>query len=198
VILAPGVLYSRIAPLPPGQADFPVHVGDMFLREMESDYILTSSLMVRRAEAGDALHFAEDLPISEDKECFARIARAGLGAYMDVELACQWGHGGGRVSVSSNTYSQASARLKLLERIWGADPEFLARHGEEHAQAVAEQHRRRAQWLLVRGRTREARADLRAAQSSLAYHLLARLPGPIVRGVFGLRRLLLRRSSALS
>lgn len=196
-ILAPGVPYSGIAPLPEGQADFPIHVGDMFLREMESDYILTSSLMVRRVEAGDALHFAEDLPVSEDKECFARIARAGLGAYMNVELACQWGHGGGRLSVT-NTHALTTARLKLLERIWGADPAFLARHGEEHARAVAEQHRKRAQWLLVRGRTQEARADLRAAHGPLAYRMLARLPGSVVRGMFGLRRLLLRRSRVTS
>jgi hypothetical protein len=48
--------------------------------------------------------------------------------------------------------------------------------------------------LLARGRTREARQEYRLAGGApLSHRLLASLPGPLVRGVLGLRRVLFRR-----
>src|SRR5262249_15159726 len=90
----------------------------------------------------------------------------------------------------ANVYALTSARLQVLERIWGQDEQFLARHGERFRSARAEQHLKRARWLLVRGRTREARDDLRrAGRSPLSYRLLAALPGPLASGLLRLRRL---------
>ena len=50
-------------------------------REMWSDYVATSTTMVRRALAGPALRFAEDVPTLEDRECFGRLAGAGVHAW---------------------------------------------------------------------------------------------------------------------
>src|SRR5207302_2632362 len=97
-ILAPGLWYSSVATLPEKRADFRVHVGSMYLAEMLSDYVATSTCIVRRVEAGDALRFATDVPVSEDKECFARLAGAGPAAYLDCETSWQWGHGGPRIT----------------------------------------------------------------------------------------------------
>jgi glycosyltransferase involved in cell wall biosynthesis len=186
-ILAPGVCYSSIAPLPAGRADFRVHVGDMFLREMQSDYIATSTVIARRREAGAALHFADDIRISEDKECFGRLAQLGPGAYFDCETSIQWGHAGPRVS-DTNAHALVTSRLLLFDRIWGRDARFLAEHGEELRQARAAQYLKRARWLLARGRTREARADLRhAAEIPWSYRLLAGVPEPVARGLISLR-----------
>jgi glycosyltransferase involved in cell wall biosynthesis len=194
-ILGPGVNYSAIAALPAGRADFRVHTGSLYLREMVSDYVATSTCVVRRQEAGNALHFAEDLPVSEDKECFARLAGAGTAAYFDCETSFQWEHPGPRLSADASSYHLACARLILLERIWGKDQAFLAQHGEAFTHKRTEQLLKKARWLIAHGRTREARGDLRQLERApLSYRMLAALPGPIVRTLLGLRRLLTGRA----
>jgi hypothetical protein len=182
-------MYSTIAPLPPGRDDFRVHIGSIYLGEMESNYVATSVVMVRREEAGQALRFSEDLKISQDKECFGRLAKVGLAAYFACETGTQWGHEGPRMT-DANTYDRASARLTLLDRIWASDPAFVAQYGDRLEQARQEYRMRRARWLLARGRTREARADLRAAgPCPLSYRMLASLPEPVARGLLKIRRL---------
>ena len=84
-ILGPGKQCSEIAPLPEGVVDVPVHIGSMYLRELHANYVNVNTVLVRRSVAGEALHFGEKLPTYEDWECFARIARVGLCAYIDVE-----------------------------------------------------------------------------------------------------------------
>ncbi|HYV38806.1 MAG TPA: glycosyltransferase family 2 protein [Gemmataceae bacterium] len=188
-ILGPGVPYASLAQLTKGRADFKVHIGSMYLQEMESDYVATSTVLVRREEAGAALRFADDICVSEDKECFGRLAGAGLGAYLDCETSVQWGHGGPRVT-DVDIYALASARVLLLDRIWGSDPAFVAQHGDRLEKCRREQRIKRARWLVVRGRTREARADLREAGSCpLSLKMLAALPGPMARGLLKVRRL---------
>jgi hypothetical protein len=134
-------------------------VGDLYPTLAERAYVATFTLIVRRVEAGEALHFAEDLPTYEDWECFGRLARAGMAAYLDCETAWQWGHGGPRLT-NANTAVAAATRLTLLERVWGTDPQFMAQHGDRYRRAVSAEHRRRALWLLKRGRLAEARQDL--------------------------------------
>jgi glycosyltransferase involved in cell wall biosynthesis len=189
-VLGPGVPFSSLGDLPRTREDFSVHTGSLYLPLMLADCVATFTVAVRRAEAGPALRFAEDVPTFEDQECFGRLSRAGLAAYLDCETAWQHGHAGPRLT-DANAYAAASARLKILERLWGADTDFLARHGEAYARRRAEQYRLRARWLLCRGRTPEARADLRLAGSApLLDRVLARLPGLVVGGLFGLRRVL--------
>jgi glycosyltransferase involved in cell wall biosynthesis len=188
-ILGPGVTYSTIGSLPAGRQDFSVYVGDLYLAELESNYVATSTLMVRREAAGSALWFAEDLTISEDKECFARLAQAGPAAYFHCDLSVQWGHDGPRLT-DGTTCDVSTARLILLDRIWGRDADFMARHGQRVLRAKRAAHLERARWYLVRGRNREARTDLRqAGKSPLSYRLLAALPGPVASTLLMLRRL---------
>jgi glycosyltransferase involved in cell wall biosynthesis len=182
-ILSPGVLYSSVAPLPDGWADFRVHVGSMFLPELLSDYIATTTVVTRRVEAGDALSFGADLPTAEDKECFAKLAGRGPGAYFDAELSIQWGHAGPRVT-DARRETAMDSKLKLLARVWERDADFMARHGETLRAVRRDTHLRRARWLLARGRTAEARQDLQqAGQYPLVYRLLAAVPGPVARPV---------------
>jgi glycosyltransferase involved in cell wall biosynthesis len=187
-ILGPGVWYSNIVPLPVGREDFRVHVGNLFLQEMLSDYVATSTVVARRVEAGDALFFAEDLKVSEDKECFARLAQRGPAAYFDCDLSYQWGHAGCRLT-EANLYELTRARITLMERIWGKDAGFMRAHGEEYADKLRQQYRLQAHWLLARGRTAEARAALKHSGPTPWHHrVLAALPGPVMRGLLRLRR----------
>jgi len=187
-ILGPGVAYSSLAELPAGRADFSIHAGNLYLAEMESNYVATSTLVVRRIPAGSALQFAEDLPISEDKECFARLAGIGTAAYFSCETSIQWGHTGPRIT-DMNACAYYTSRLTLLDRIWGQDPAFVATHGARLHELTVQAHLDRARWYLVRGQMREARLDLKmAGKSPLSYRLLASVPGPLARTILALRR----------
>jgi glycosyltransferase involved in cell wall biosynthesis len=185
-ILAPGVAYSSLAALPPGRADFAVHIGDMYPVLLRCNYVATQSSMIRR-EAGAALRFAEDIRIHEDYECFTRLARIGLAAYFDCETVWQWGHKDQRVS-DADEFLRASCHVKLLTRNFGADPQFRARFEERYQGALRTEHARMARCLLRTGRRQEAREELRLAGGGrLLDRALATVPAPLFTGLIGLR-----------
>ena len=180
--------FSSLAPLPPGRDDFPVYTGDLYPAQLDRLFVLTTTLLVRRSTAGSALHFPEDLPYSEDWECFARLARAGPVVYLDCETAWQYDHGGPRMTDIALEDRDAT-QLRVLERVWGRDGEFLARHRKWYESVVRRLHLRRARSMIVRGRTAEARVELRLVGGApLGYRLLAALPGAVARTLFALRR----------
>jgi glycosyltransferase involved in cell wall biosynthesis len=159
-ILGPGVPYSRIAPLPPSRTDFPVHVGSLYAQEIARPYVLTSSMVARRVEAGDALHFAEDVPTYEDLECFGRLSHRGPAAFLDYETAWQHGHSDDRLGAIDGL-RQSTASIVILERVWGADAVFLREHGELYRRVLDEQRRVRVKALVLDGRVGEAREEAR-------------------------------------
>jgi glycosyltransferase involved in cell wall biosynthesis len=194
-ILGSGVPFSSIAPLPEGIADFPVHIGDLYLAEMQGDHILTSSMMVNRKVAGTALRFAEDMPVLENKECFARLAGAGPAAYLDIETTLQNGHAGPRLS-QGHKLGWSTARLAVYERVWMQDAAFMARHGERLHQLVRAERLNHARLNLSLGRTREAREDLRLVTNIPAsYRLASLMPAPMLRGALRLRLALTGKST---
>lgn len=177
-ILGPAVPYSSIAPLPATRADdrVDVHVGDLYPEILSGHFVPTFTLMVNRELAGDALWFAEDLPTYEDLECHARLARVGPAAYIDCETAYQWGHAGPRLT-NANTYACTSARVTIIERVYGGDPQFMARYGDRYRRELRHQHLTGARWLLRKGRTREARHELdRVGHAPLGYRAAALVP----------------------
>lgn len=184
-VFGPGTAFSSIAPLPNGRTDFEVHVAQLYTSMLEAPYVLTTTVVVRREPAGEALRFAEDLSTHEDWLCYACLAKAGPAAYLACSTAYQNRHAGPRVT-DADDYNTATAHIAVLERVWGADKTFLEREGGRLRQALAKQHRGRAGWLLRQGRMREAREELRMAdERGLAHRMLAGLPGPLARGLFG-------------
>ncbi len=187
-ILGPGALYSSIASLPAGIDDFNFHVGDLYLLELTANYIFTGTLVVRRQEAQKSLHFGEGLPTYEDWECFGRLAKHGLGAYLDCETAWQISHDGWRLT-DADVATNAGTRMILIKRVWGADPEFMDKHGDLYRKTTTEQRLLKIKGLISQGRTKEAGSELKEVESAPGlYRLLAALPGPFVRGLVGLRR----------
>lgn len=157
-----GIAYSSIAELPPGREDFAVHIASMYREEMGNNIIAAFTLMTRTAEAKDALHFAEDLPTCEEWPAFGALARRGPGALFETETAWQHGHSGPRLTqLPSQVW--ASAWLSTLERVWGADPEFLAEHGEDYRRALRDANLMRALALTRHGHIREAGEAFRRA-----------------------------------
>jgi hypothetical protein len=125
-----GVPYSSIAPLPAGREDFPVYIGSHYLEEMHNNIVAAFTFIARKAEAEEALWFADDLPICEDWHAFGRVARAGPGAVFDTETAWQNGHSGPRVT-DNPLHVLAAGWLTALDRVWGQDSEFRAEHEDE-------------------------------------------------------------------
>src|SRR5207245_579340 len=85
----------------------------------------------------------EDLPLYEDWECFARLARAGPVAFLDCETAWNHGHLDRRLT-DADTLAQARARLTMIRRVWAADAAFLAAAGGEVRRTLRVEQRRQS------------------------------------------------------
>jgi glycosyltransferase involved in cell wall biosynthesis len=189
-ILGPGVPFSSIVPVPERVGDFLVHVGDLYPWQMMAPYVLTDTLVVQRERAGNALWFAEDLPTYEDWECFGRLARAGLAAYLDCDTAWQYGHGGPRLT-DADALLTATARITTLMRVWGTDTHFLATHKDRFEAALLAERLKRVRSLIAYGRTHDARQELRlVAGAPLTHRLISLLPGTLAQALLALRRTL--------
>ena len=189
--LGPAVAFSSLGPLPPGRQDLAVRVGDLYPAMMQACYVSTITVVARR-DAGEALHFAEDLPLYEDWECFARLARAGRGAYLACETAWNHGHRGPRL-ITATPLVAAATRITLLQRLWGADAAFQATAGAQYRQVLAAQHLARARAFIGCGQTLQAREELRLAGGGpLTHRALAALPGGVARRLVTAGRVLRR------
>ena len=192
-ILGPGIPFSSVGPLPVGTEDFQVHTGDLSLAELQSTYVLTSSMMARRVEAGDALRFAEDVVTYEDLECFGRLSLRGTAAYLDIETTWQHGHSGERLTDYAGL-RRSDAHLVILERVWGSDPVFLRKYGDQYRRKLEQVRLERIADLIAVGQTGNARSELRLVeQAPTSYRLMARLPGAVARTLFQLKRVLASR-----
>jgi glycosyltransferase involved in cell wall biosynthesis len=174
--LGPARRFSALAPLPAGVDDFSVFAGDLYRWQLTGFYVLTDTLVARRAQAGEALRFAEDVPTFEDLECFCRLAQRGKAAYLDIETACQRDHDTGRLS-QAHALVKLDARIRLVDRIWGKDTVFLDQHDDLYRRTLQQLEEQRIKILLVCGKNRQARAALaRLSHQPWQLELLARLP----------------------
>jgi glycosyltransferase involved in cell wall biosynthesis len=176
--------YSSFAPLPPGRKDFNAHIGSLYETMLRINYVPTQTTVARREQAGDALRFGEDIAIHEDHECFIRLSRIGKAAYFDCETVWQCDHDGPRLTRVDSLYN-ATCRIKMLERTFGADEQFLARLGERYREMLRTEYLTRARYMVRNGWRKEAREELRlAGGGTLPLRLLAAVPGPLARLVF--------------
>jgi glycosyltransferase involved in cell wall biosynthesis len=158
-LLAPGVQSAELSGLDRAAAPFVLYQGRIFEALVRHWSVFTSTVVVRRREAGDALAFPEDVGLYEDLECFARLARRGLACYMDVETALQYGHEGPRLT-DADLVTQGRTAMRIAARVWGADAEYLRDHQDAYC-LVMDLHRRKvARGLIAEGRSAEARREL--------------------------------------
>jgi glycosyltransferase involved in cell wall biosynthesis len=191
-ILGPPELYSSFAPLPPGRKDFNVHIGSLYETMLRINYVPTQTAVTRRERAGDALRFGEDIAIHEDHECFIRLSKIGKAAYFDCETAWQCDHDGPRLTQVDSLYN-ATCRIKMLERTFGADEQFLARLGDRYKARIRTEYLTRARYMIRNGWRKEARKELRlAGGGTLPLRLLASLPSPLANLVFVMNRFIHR------
>ena len=184
-ILGPGVPFSSIAPLPEGMHDFMVHIGDLYGKQMERELVSVITLTYRRGSEHEAdLKYPEDLPTREDWEFVGKLARKGLAAYLDCETAIAYQHEGPEL-VKLDDLTHLNARIKLVERVWGVDTEYLKDHREEYLRVDHVLHKSLVREFLLLGRTQEAREEIRKDTNiPMTYKLLSRFPGFVNRSLF--------------
>jgi glycosyltransferase involved in cell wall biosynthesis len=191
-ILSPPISYSTVAELPPDVDDFNVYIGDLYRGEMHTNYLSTICVMIRRFDAADAIHFCENVATFEDWECLGRLTGRGQGAFLDFLGALQHKHPGPRVT-DADWVARAESRLAVLRSVWGSDPKFLARHGREYQDLIAEQQISKIRGLIVLGRMREARAEMRQLNRvPVLYRAASRIPGEVMSKLVALRHVFQR------
>jgi hypothetical protein len=186
-ILGPGEYFSSIGELPEDMEDFRFYVGNLYKDELSTNYVNTGTLVVRRQEAGEALRFGLDVPLYEDWECFGLIARKGKAAYLEQETLIQNVHEFDRLT-KTDEITCADTRIEIINRVWGADEEFIRDHSDILNDVISGQLLRKATALIKLGRTREAREILKnLTEVPLPHRILSRLPGFIVKVLIKLR-----------
>ena len=175
-ILGPAIAFSSVCELPDGSADFGIHIGNIFLELMNVCYVHGDAVLVRRSKAAAACAYPEDTRLMEDWEFMIGLAREGPVAFLDRTLATMKSHEGPRLA-SMPQINQTNARLRVLERGWGACPRTPDFDRTTYDALVRFYRMKRAKILLRIGKPKEAQAEFDAVGAPLAYRLFARLPG---------------------
>jgi glycosyltransferase involved in cell wall biosynthesis len=175
-ILGPGIPSATVPGMPESAPLFTLYTGRLYETLIHFWGVCTCTLIARRKEAGDALHFAEDVATFEDLECFARLAQRGEAGYMDCDTLWNHGHRGVRLT-GADPVARADAAVKITERIWGGDQKYLQMHRNEYESVMDEHRRHKVRYLLSMGRQQEARWELDCFFAKpWGYYLLSRIP----------------------
>ena len=183
-ILGPSQRISSIIPLSNKIPDFNYYVGDIYLSALlYGNYLNVNTLLVRRQEADDALHFAEDTSIYEEWECLGRLARIGSCAYFDCETAWQNAHSGPRIT-DADGLDRVTAQISIMERVWGMDKVFLKANNELYRSVLNEKRCSKIGGLILRGQTKKARKEIdKLEKCTFPHRILAGLPGWVAKPV---------------
>ena len=182
-ILGKGEYYSSINPLPEKTDDFKVYFGNLYYNLAKAPYICTDTLVVRNRGAGKDWFFDEDLSIYEDWGCYGRIAGVGQGAYMDIDLTWQHDHKCTRMTSGTSTPEKYKARMKVLDRVWGQNQQFLEKHKTYYSNIIKLVQIKSLIESIKEGEIKEARNLIRVLyhKRNLMLKLLIYMPSFIVR-----------------
>jgi len=188
-ILAPARRYSWYAGLPSETRDFNVYAGNLYHGSLYYNYFPPGCVMIRREEeAGSATRFAEGVSIYEEWECLGRLASQGKGAFLDFIGSVRHEHDGARIT-DADGVQRAESRLTILHNVWGSDPEFLKKYRANYEHLVHELHLARIRGMIMLGRQREAREEMRKlARVPIAYRSAALMPSGWMHTLLSLRQ----------
>jgi glycosyltransferase involved in cell wall biosynthesis len=197
-----GIPFSSLVPFAKVKKDFEVHIGDLYPLQMEKEYVQVGTLVVRREAIGDDIRFAEDLETREEWEFVGKLAGRGPAAFFDLETEIVYRHEGIQITKideillkekKENT-NLLQARLKILRRVWGSDPEFLKRNSLRYQNVYDKLQMRLIKGFLAAGRPQEARNVIaQSPQAPVALRILSLLPSRWTVYLLRLRRFLKKR-----
>ncbi len=188
-IVGPPRKLSSFMNLPAGIEDYTCHETENLYKSLcGTSYISADTLIVRREAAGKSLWFADDTKVAEELECGARLAAAGKGLYIHYESTLVHHHTGDQL-VNHSGLDMATSRIVVMQRIWGADHNFLRQHRPYYEQQLRADRIIRVGAFLVQGRAEEARQEIASTQNvPHSYRLLSKLPGRLTVGLLSFRR----------
>jgi glycosyltransferase involved in cell wall biosynthesis len=170
---------SYIIDIPSDFHDCHYYTGYLYKAFLTGCYMSVITLMVRREQAGESLRFAEDLKTYEDWECFARLTKAGRGAYLDCETAWNNGHSGDRLT-DFGGIERFEALTKILERVYGQDDKFLKENGKFFKNKLDVYRTAMIKGFILNGRIDDAKKEIKKLnKSNFALKLLLSLPPSI-------------------
>jgi glycosyltransferase involved in cell wall biosynthesis len=187
-LLRRGGSFSEMAELPPGQSDFDYYVGNLYLAELKANYVAVPTLVVRREAAAETIGFAEDTPTYEDWQFVGSLARGTEGMFLNCETNWQHGHAGERLT-DATAFDAATARFKIVKRVWGVDQPFLERHAAEYNAVLDRLHEIRLRSLLARLKVEAARDELKQMTvRPLFWRLILSMPAGLTRLLLSARK----------
>jgi glycosyltransferase involved in cell wall biosynthesis len=172
-----GTLYSEIAELPPSTEDFKVYIGNIYYHQMLDDYVLPSTMMVRRTETLDPACFEEGARLFESWAYSSLLSKLGKAAYLDIDTTCQHGHEGERLT-DANQLIKLATKIRVLEQEWGRNSEFLYVYRKDYEQRIDRERRALIREMISNLKLRDARSELKKlhSQSLDSLSVLAHLP----------------------
>lgn len=188
-IVGPAQPLSAWMPLPAGATDCPCHeCVNLYRSQLRTNYVSVDTLIVRRELIEARVRFAEDTSTAEEWEFSSQLTGHGKGVYLHCETTLVHQHTGQQLT-DLDMLELATARITIMQRVWGADPEFLSQYGDYYYQRLREEQVYRVGRLILRGDTRAARTELsRINHPPLPLAVLAALPGSLAKGILDGRR----------
>lgn len=158
-IIGPGVALSRFLPTAKELENVGVHIGNYYLMQMSYICVQVNTTLIRRAVIGDQLRFPTDLTYHEDWEFFSRLSKMGPCAFFDYETAWLHFHTLPQLTKTSMLNIHVN-RLKVLNRVWGADENYTANYGYDVRKRIREEQTGLLNEFIDRKMFEEIRAEL--------------------------------------
>jgi glycosyltransferase involved in cell wall biosynthesis len=183
-ILGPGLPLSNIIEVPGEFKNASLHIGNLYSVQMRFICVQVNTTLTRRRVIGDNIRFPEDLTYHEDWEFFSRLSRLGPVAYINCETAKQYFHQLPQLTKTTmiNVYYQ---RIRVLDRVWGEDKEFLEKFEKDFISKKREQQIGLLDELSDKGRFNEVRKVFRNVdQPPIKYRVIYYFPDALLRILF--------------
>jgi len=191
-ILDTPVKFSELAPLPDNHPDFLVYQGDFYQIELEHDYVLPTTLVIRRQPALDnnAYYFDESIRYMEGLDLVARLLKVGKCMYLDCHTGWQHGHDGFRI-LNLDRITKSAFKVQIIENHWGQDEAFKRTHPQLVENRLDREFRILLNEYIRAGNYADARHILDRFHSAppTTKKLLLRLPNSLVRLLVTIRAL---------
>jgi glycosyltransferase involved in cell wall biosynthesis len=113
----------------PGAERFDVFEGDIYEASLPAPWVLPAASLVRRSAVPQGLRFNAADSTCGDWEYFARLSKAGGCVFVDTDAAVNRSHEDAVRLTRLPRPLQLSRRVAMIERVWCADAECMARSG---------------------------------------------------------------------
>ena len=146
--------------------NYKLYFGDIYHSSLHHPAVLPSASLYRRSKSPKGRAFNEDDSTCGDWEFFARLSRAHGAAFIELETTYNRSHEDAVRLTRLDAAIQLRRQIKLIDRIWRADPEFMETHLPEVDNRQYQLYCELIRAQLVGGDSSGARQSLKEFQGS--------------------------------